>query len=155
MTTKSQAAAWLRSYANTVLPPDQRAMLATAANLLDPPPRVPDQRTKQRLIRIRLYQRGAEEPDADSEMQGNHPAPPDAAGTWPVKGLPESAMALASIAATFHTGAAISGLDRATLMHRIKSLRPTLSRRGGTAVWRVPYTVNEDNWDARVDVVNA
>lgn len=155
MTTKPQAAKWLRAYASTTLPPDTSAMLTAAADLLDPPTKLPDQRTSPRLIRIRLYRRGAEEPEADSEMQGNHPAPPDASGTWAVGGLPGAAGALASTAAAFHTDDPISGLDRATLLRRIKGFRTTLSRNGGTAVWRVPYTVDGADWDARVDVVNA
>ena len=155
MTTKPQAAKWLRTYASTTLPPDTSAMLATAADLLDPPTNRPDKRTAERLIRIRLYRRGAEEPEADSEMQGSHPAPPDAPGTWAVGGLPGTAGALASTAAAFYIGSTITGLDRATLLQRIKGFRTTLSRRGGTAVWRVPYTVDGAAWDARVDVVNA
>ena len=162
MTTKPQAAAWLRRLPEVV---ETDATLGRSetfisacnriADLLDPPTNRPDQRTSPRLIRIRLYRRGAEEPAADSEMQGDHTAPPDAPGSWVVHGLPEVAHALATTAAAFHTNDPITGLDRATLLHRIKALRPTLSRNGGTAVWRVPYAVDGANWDARVDVVNA
>ena len=160
--TKKEAATFLRRLPADFgdqpywdMRPGDLERLGAIADLLDPPANQIDKRTAERLIRIRLYRRGAEEPDADSEAQGHHPAPPDAPGTWAVGGLPGVAGALASTAAAFHTDDPISGLDRATLLRRIKGFRTTLSRNGGTAVWRVPYTVDGAAWDARVDVVNA
>lgn len=110
-----------------------------------------DQRTTKRIVRIRLFPDGAEEPAADSEPN----LPADAGGTWVIDGLPAVALALAQIAFGYHRGAVMTGLDKETLERRINGLRPTLSRRGGDAVWRVPYKVDGLPWSARVDVKNS
>jgi hypothetical protein len=111
-----------------------------------------DRRTTPRLIRVRLYQGDMPDPMADTDPD----LPADAFGTWQVAGLPAMAEALQQVAAGYHGDAvAIMGLDTSTLLHRIKGLRPTLSRRGGNATWRVPYMVQGAAWRARVDLRNA
>lgn len=120
-----------------------------------------DRRHKAWRVRVRLYAPNQnEEPAADSD--------PDRAGHLPgltvCQGLPGVADHLAQLANGFH-GQACLGLDMETLTHRLKSLRPTLSRRGGNAVWRVPYTIEvnmnpavtvggyvKQEWLARVDL---
>lgn len=117
-----------------------------------------DGRAAQWRCRVRLY-RGerdagdAGEPQADTDPDAQANAP----GSAVLSGLPAVADELAALAAAYH-GSDCSGLERDTLLHRLKALRPTLSRRGGDAVWRVPYAVYEANggaghaWLARVDV---
>lgn len=117
-----------------------------------------DNRAALWRARVRLYiEDRPNEPEADSDDD----LPPEAPGTTTCQGLPAVAHLLAELAHGFHN-AACSGLDMATLRHRLKSLRPTLSRRGGDAVWRVPYEVaakdkfgdgtHVEKWLARVDV---
>ena len=102
--------------------------------------------------RVRLYNLATpDEPEADSDPE----LEPGAAGTLLLRGLPEVADTLARMASEFHQQAP-AGLGLGLLKHRLKGLRPTLSRRGGNAAWRVPYTViqrdNEQAWLARVDI---
>lgn len=111
-----------------------------------------DKRTRPFRARIRLYCNGADEPDADTDME----LPADKPGTLVLRGLPAVAAELAALCAHFH-GQACAGLDAATLRWRLNGLRPTLSRRGGNGVWRVPYDVaigkETQPWLARVDLV--
>lgn len=121
-----------------------------------------DGRAARWRVRVRLYNDARpSEPEADSDPD----LPADAPGATILHGLPAVAEHLAVLAATFHRQAC-AGLDDATLRHRLKSLRPTLSRRGGDAVWRVPYKIfqagdafrgdsREQAWLARVDVERA
>lgn len=107
-----------------------------------------DGRVAQWRTRVRLYDtRHPDEPEADTDPD----APPGAQGTMIIAGLPEVAVYLGNVAVGYHKQQC-PGLDHATLLHRLKSLRPTLSRRGGNATWRVPYSTQEGEWIARVDV---
>lgn len=109
-------------------------------------------------VRVRLYNAHMlTEPYADTDPD----LPVEAPGVTVLKGLSEVAAWLTELAISYHQGQTVEGLDPLTLAHRLKSLRPTLSRRGGNAVWRVPYTTmtigsDADNprhqWIARVDV---
>lgn len=107
-----------------------------------------DQRMVARLIRIRLYRAGTDDPMADTSPD----LPPDSYGDWQVPGLTAIPDALINIAAGFHAPLTITGLDSLALTGRIKGLRPTLSRRGGTATFRAAYEVGGDTWLARVDI---
>lgn len=114
-----------------------------------------DARARRWRVRVRLYNMlQPDEPQADSD--------PDLAADKPgetvLAGLPEVAHHLAELATQFH-GGPCTGLDHATLRHRLKSLRPTLSRNDGTARWRVPYSIHQDGaghaeqeWIAAVNV---
>lgn len=118
-----------------------------------------DGRAARWRVRVRLYNAARmDEPEADSDPD----LPADRGGTEIVAGLPGVASHLAVLASTFHKQAC-AGLDDATLRHRLKGFRPTLSRRGGEGVWRVPYRIfqagdafhgdsREQDWLARVDV---
>lgn len=118
-----------------------------------------DGRAARWRVRVRLYNDvRPDEPEADSDPD----LPPEAMGVTILNGLPAVAEHLATLASVFHCQAP-AGLDDATLRHRLKSLRPTISRRGGDAVWRVPYKIfqagdtfhgdtREQTWLARVDV---
>jgi hypothetical protein len=99
--------------------------------------------------RLRLYDmRTPDEPLWDSDPMLDPRAP----GTEIIAGLPEVAVAVGAAAVAFHGGQCI-GLDHATLLHRIKSLRPTLSRRGGNARWRIPYQAPDGSeWMAVANV---
>jgi len=111
-----------------------------------------DARTTSWRVRVRLYdQRSPSDPAADSDSE----LPPDVPGHAVLRGLPGVADHVAGLATDWHgsmTHGEVKGLDGPTLRHRLKSLRPTLSRRGGNAVWRVPYTVAGADWLARVDI---
>ncbi len=107
-----------------------------------------DARTQAWRIRVRLYHRDRrDEPEADSDPDLS----PDRQGTTVVHGLPAVAEELSVLASRYH-GVECIGLEREVLLHKLKSLRPTLSRRGGDAVWRVTYTTPTGEWLARVDV---
>jgi hypothetical protein len=122
--------------------------LSTALMTLNPASSM-DRREVQWRVRVRLYLAARhDEPQADSDPD----LPPDKPGATLIAGLPGVAEYLATLATGFHEGATVSGLDEATLRHRLKSLRPTLSRRGGDAVWRVKYKAGGTDWLARVDV---
>lgn len=117
-----------------------------------------DGRSARWRVRVRLYNAAhMSEVEADSDPD----LPPESAGATVVTGLPGVAEHLAALAHGFHSQP-ISGLDAATLRHSLKSLRPTLSRRGGNGTWRVSYRVDRSagivpadsqKWLARVDVV--
>ncbi len=105
-----------------------------------------DGRSAKWRVRVRLYDaKRPDEPEADPDARA------DAPGSIVIAGLPEVAVYLGQLAINFH-GQQCLGLDQATLLHRLKSLRPTLSRRGGNAAWRVPYSISQGDWLARVDV---
>ncbi len=107
-----------------------------------------DGRASEWRIRVRLYTIARQySPVADSDPE----LALDAPGSLVVRGLPGVAMTLMNMAESHH-GAPCEGLDASTLGNKIRGLRPTLSRRGGNAVWRVPYHVNGAHWLARVDI---
>ena len=113
-------------------------------------PSVLDNRAAFWRIRVRLFKAATDkecEADSDEGLDGRAP------GETVVRGLANVAEHLGALANAFHEGQPVTGLDIETLTHRLKSLRPTLSRHGGDAVWRVPYSAGGIEWLARVDVV--
>ena len=109
-----------------------------------------DQRAALWRVRVRLYaDSGPDEPEADSDPD----FAPDMAGETVLRGLPAVAEHVRFLAQEFHSSSETAGLEIEVLLHRLKGLRPTLSRRGGNGVWRVPYQVDgAGEWLARVDV---
>lgn len=116
-----------------------------------------DARTVNWRIRIRLYdQRQPNDPAADTDPE----LPPDRPGTTILRGLPAVADEVIQLARAFHNSPEpLKGLSTEELDRRLRGLRPTLSRRGGNAVWRLPYdTVDQwregspGSWLARVDI---
>ena len=102
-----------------------------------------DKRARKWRCRVRIYDQGdPDEPQADSdpELQAGEP------GTVICAGLKGVADTVLQMAVQFHGTPLLKGMDTATLEHRINGLRPTLSRRGGNAVWRIPYDT-ERTWD--------
>jgi hypothetical protein len=112
-----------------------------------------DRRAARWRVRVRLYLEGNPRPSADTDPE----LPDDAPGTTVIAGLPGVAEHVADLARDFHGDAELIGLEMPTLRQRLKSLRPTLSRRGGNGVWRIPYMVKGPNRQlsavARVDVI--
>jgi hypothetical protein len=111
-----------------------------------------DNRATYWRVRVRLYAaEHVDDPVADSDPD----APPDAAGETVLRGLTAVAEHVALLAGSYH-GLLCLGLESATLRHKLKGLRPTLSRRKGNAVWRLSYTTHEAtgtrDWLARVDI---
>lgn len=97
-----------------------------------------DGRAATWLCRFRIYSdRDAFiEPlaDSDDELDAG------AAGTTRIKGLRAVADYAVQIAGLFHDNPGpLVGLDGDTLDMKVNGLRPTLSRRGGNAVWRLYY----------------
>jgi len=130
----------------------RKAMLRAAAGELDG-------RASYWRVRVRLYTaERLDDPVADSDPD----ALPDETGETVLRGLPAVAEHLAALAGGYH-GLPCVGLDGATLRHKLRGLRPTLSRRKGTAVWRLNYTTyevlagveRERAWLARVDIERA
>ena len=110
----------------------------------------PDQRAGKWRARFRLYREGQADPYGDSDDG----IPADAPGLEIYDGLPEVAAQLHMMALRIHGKQAdVTGLEMSILLHKLKGLRPTISRRGGNATWRVPYTAGGQSWLARVDVV--
>lgn len=125
-----------------------------------------DGRTVKWRCRFRIYDIGKGK-DADPEADTDDGLPLDQPGTTIISGLPNVATEVALLARAFHQGRGdfrdadqLAGLSSVELERRLKSLRPTLSRRGGNATWRVPYdtisTFNEQahkrGWEMRVDI---
>lgn len=111
-----------------------------------------DSRAAQWRCRFRLYdtRRSDDEPLADSDPELS----PEQAGTVVIAGLPAVGDMLAQMAVAFHRGAALRGLSTDDLDRRLRGLRPTLSRRHGSATWRVPYDT-EQTWRAGADHAGA
>lgn len=109
-----------------------------------------DGRAARWRCRIRLYDDARPgEPAADSDPE----LPADAAGTVFCAGLKGVADTVLQLAEVFHGTAELPGLDPDTLDRKIPGLRPTLSRRGGNACWRLKYTTPRGaHWLARVDL---
>ena len=122
-------------------------------------PAEPDGRNAQWRVRVRLFRDGMDKPEADSDPE----RPAGEVGDTVLRGLPAVAEHVQGLAWDFHqpigtvrmvwvAPEGLKGLESSTLLHRLKSLRPTLSRNQGRAVWRVPYTVAGAEWRADVDV---
>lgn len=116
-----------------------------------------DGRTAKWRCRFRFYRADEmSEPQADTDAE----LPADAPGSMVVAGLPNVAHEVLMLAQHLHGGMALRGLSREELDRRLRGLRPTLSRRGGNAVWRVPYDTLEtfderalkQGWLCRVDI---
>lgn len=109
----------------------------------------PDTRARSWRVRVRLYRASAMlEPLADTDPTRDPGAPGDAI----LHGLPAVAEYVAQLALDYHN-APCEGLELQTLRHSLRGLRPTISRRGGDAVWRLRYSVGGEPWLARVDVL--
>lgn len=105
-----------------------------------------DKRAVRWRVRIRLYDLAYSdtEPMADTEPE-LHPTDP---GTWEAAGLKGVADLVIQLAMNFHhTTEPLKGLEPERIDAKIPGLRPTLSRRGGNAVWRLPYDTQR-TWDA-------
>lgn len=90
------------------------------------------------------------EPLADT-----HPdLPPDAFGDWQASGLKGVAALVRDLAVQFH-GEPPTGFDAETIKKRIASVRVTLSRRGGNAVWKIPYAVGDREYVAHALIERA
>lgn len=124
-----------------------------------------DGRTAKWRCRFRIYREGQDEPEADSDDD----LPADRPGSVVISGLPNVGAEVMGLAAAFHTKTAVLGLSREEVLRKLRALRPTLSRRGGNAVWRLEYQTveatgtailarqqGEDNarhWLMRVDII--
>jgi hypothetical protein len=106
--------------------------------------------------RFRLYFEGEDTPIYDSDPQ----AAPDKPGILIIEGLVKVAEHLQKVVEQFHQEyypkCELREWTSDILKHRLKSLRPTISRKSGFAVWRVPFTVTSgeqyQDFIARVDV---
>lgn len=67
--------------------------------------------------------------------------------------LPALAQGLRELAEGFHSGHLVEGLDRATLERAIVGLRVSQSR--GGQWWNRPYSVDGQDWSAKIKVVRA
>lgn len=106
-----------------------------------------DKRTVRWRIRLFLYApNGQLVADTDPELPAESP------GTIVVASLPGVAEEVHSTISRHYGAQKLDGVDMTTLLHRIKSLRPTLSRRGGNATWRVPFHMDDLPWRVDVDV---
>lgn len=136
-----------------------------AGQLRNETPAETDARTAKWRCRFRIYDaQRLDEPVADSDEDRQADMP----GTTILAGLPAVAAEVIALAGAFHGTLALSGLSSTELRHKLKSLRPTLSRAkasGGVckAVWRVHYDTIDTyktspeaktrGWLMRVDIV--
>jgi hypothetical protein len=109
-----------------------------------------DGRAARWRCRIRLYdETQPAEPQADSDPELDADKP----GTVICVGLRGVVAELYQVAMQFHGTPHLAGLEPAHLESKIPGLRPTLSRRGGNACWRLKYkTPRGNDWTARVDM---
>lgn len=99
-----------------------------------------DGRTSKWRCRFRIYDgRNISDPIADSDDGLSVELP----GTTVVSGLAAVAVEVAELAKAFHAGRVLVGLNHEELMHKLKSIRPTLSRNDGEAKWRIHYETIE------------
>jgi hypothetical protein len=118
---------------------------------------VGDGRKNQWRVRVRFYSAADDyaEPIADTDPDAEAGLP----GATILSGLPALVDWIAQLGVQVH-GQQPNGLATATLDHRLKAFRPTLSRCGGLGVWRIPYSTLEKigehtvekHWKARADV---
>lgn len=101
-------------------------------------------------VRLRLFPPDRMDPDADTDPE----VAPDAPGSDVVYGLHGVSLWAAGIIAAYHRSQGHAVQDELTqeFLRRIPSVRPTLSRNDGVAMWRVNYMVNGQAWLARVDL---
>lgn len=101
-------------------------------------------------VRLRLFPPDRMDPDADTDPE----LAPDAPGTDIVHGLHGVSLWAAGILSAYHQsqGHALQPDVTDEFTRRIPSVRPTLSRNEGVAMWRVNYMVNGQAWLARVDL---
>lgn len=109
---------------------------------------ITDGRTNKWRVRVRLFD--SVHPN-DAAADTDPDLGPSESGVEIIAGLPNVAGFVAEIATSYHQTTCV-GLDGPTMRHKLKGLRPTLSRRGGNAVWRLPYRAAEQEWLARVDI---
>ena len=135
--------------------PVVRAQFAGALRQWLKPSRLsPDGRSASWRVRVRLFPAGSTysrlvDPVADTDPE----LPRDAlTGSATITGLPAVAEYVADLASHYH-GAPCVGLDGPAMRHKLKGLRPTISRRGGNATWRLHYRSCGREWLACVDVV--
>lgn len=116
-----------------------------------------DARTARWRCRFRIYRADMlDEPAADTDDE----LPADRPGAMVLAGLPAVAAEARMLASSFHGTPALAGLSREETERKLRGLRPTLSRRGGNAVWRLPYdtletfndTTQKRGWLMRVDI---
>jgi len=106
-----------------------------------------DKRTKRYRIRLFLYHpSGQLIADTDPNLARELP------GTTVVTSLPGVAEKLNDMVMTHYGQHKLDGVDMPTLLHRVRSLRPTLSRKDGVATWRVPFKMDDMPWRVDVDV---
>lgn len=97
-----------------------------------------DKRAATWLCRFRIYsdRDGFTEPEADSDDDLD----PGAPGTTLIKGLRAVGDYAVQLAAAYHDNPGpLAGLSGEALDKKVAGLRPTLSRRGGNATWRLYY----------------
>lgn len=108
-------------------------------------------------IRVRIYDtRQGDEPRADSDPDKS----PDQPGELVVRGMPAVVLAFTGMASQFHGSTALVGAGPEELARKIRGLRPTLSRKKGSATMRVPYDTQDTHsltdrpaaWIARIDI---
>lgn len=120
-----------------------------------------DRRTAKWRCRFRIYDmvHSPDEPFADTE-EGK---PVDAPGSddWIIDGLPAVATMITDLARRAHGNVQFQGLSGDDLARGLRGIRPTLSRRGGNAKWRIDYDTLESfneyrqkrGWLMRVDII--
>jgi hypothetical protein len=109
-----------------------------------------DGRAVRWRVRLRLF-------DSHDELQAD--TCPESATDYPgddvIAGLPAVVDWAESICREFHhaAGFTVSWITHAEKKKRLRSIRPTLSRSGGVAIWRIHYTVDGDGqWLALINV---
>lgn len=121
-----------------------RARLLAA---LDTP--IVDARAKEWTVRIQLVG-----PDSAVVADTDPAAGPGAPGAQTAHGLHGAVVLIADLVDSYHQGRAV-GIGIASLRARLGSLRTQLSKGRGTALWRIRYTVENEQWIALATVTKA
>lgn len=158
----------IRRYADAIATDFQLSNVDTLATLMAravrrwmPGNGVSDRRTKPFRCRFRIYDmlNHPDEPYADT----GEGTPVDTPGSdeWIIDGLPAVATMAVSLARKAHGPVQFHGLSSEDLARGLRGIRPTLSRRGGNAKWRLEYDTEETfsehtqkrGWLMRVDII--
>lgn len=118
--------------------------------------RVPkrDGRSALYRVRLQLFKNGSLEADTDPEEEMNAPGAETirglvAVGQWArdIITAAHHADLVASSVRHTHPGTprTIEGLSDEDIVKSIKSLRPSLSRNGGSHFWRLPYSLGDES----------
>lgn len=107
----------------------------------------PDGRSAIWRVRLMIWRtgpEGQEELHADSDPEATFNTSAVAPGSTLLNGLPTVVSWVRELATQAHPHGILEGLEEQVLLHKVRSLRVSLSNQGGECVWRLRYTVRPE-----------